>query len=222
MISKKKKRVAAKPQLTRSQKKISGVTLVVGRPRSKRDVIVQAAVKTFLENGYAATSMNQVAEEADVIKATIYSHFADKKQLFKAVIEEVVLKKAGAELTVIEQKLQKLTLEEFLDKLSTRILSLFQDDEYLRLISVVIGESRRFPELADLYMRTVLLKAMEMGQKYFRLHPELGIKDPLAAAHISCTSFWSLIMWQKLLGGEKHSPLNSQRVKKLLLDMLTP
>ena len=76
---------------------------------SKRDVIIQAAVKTFLENGYAATSMNQVAEEAGVIKATIYSHFADKKQLFKAVIEEVVLKKAGADLEVVEEKLQKLT-----------------------------------------------------------------------------------------------------------------
>ena|SRR5579872_3965484 len=192
-----------------------------GRPKSKREEIVKAAVKTFLENGYAATSMNQVAEEAGVIKATIYSHFADKQQLFKAVIEEVVLKKAGAELALLEDKLPTLSVEEFLDKLAAKVLRLFQDDEYLRLISVVIGESRRFPEIADLYLRTVVLKAMEMGQRYFKLHPELGIKDPLAAAHISCSSFWSLIMWQKLLGGEKYAPLEGKRVKKLLIEIFS-
>jgi AcrR family transcriptional regulator len=192
-----------------------------GRPKSKKEEIVKAAVKTFLENGYAATSMNQVADEAGVIKATIYSHFADKQQLFKAVIEEVVLKKAGTELAMLEEKLPLLSVEEFLDKLSARVLRLFQDDEYLRLISVVIGESRRFPEIADLYLRTVVLRAMELGQRYFKLHPELGIKDPLAAAHISCSSFWSLIMWQRLLGGEKYAPLEGKRVKKLLVEMLT-
>ncbi len=192
-----------------------------GRPQSKREEIVRAAVKTFLENGYAATSMNQVADEAGVIKATIYSHFADKQQLFKAVIEEVVVKKAGPELAMLEEKLPLLNVEEFLDRLATRMLRLFQDDEYLRLISVVIGESKRFPEIADLYLRTVLLRAMELGQRYFKLHPELGIKDPLAAAHISCSSFWSLIMWQKLLGGEKYTPLEAKRVKKLLVEMFS-
>ena len=164
--------------------------------------------------------MNQVADEAGVIKATIYSHFADKQQLFKAVIEEVVLKKAEPELAQLEDKLSALSVEQFLDKLSTRVLRLFQDDEYLRLISVVIGESKRFPEMADLYLRTVVLKAMEMGQRYFKLHPELGIKDSLAAAHITCSSFWSLIMWQKLLGGAKYVPLEGKRVKKLLVEML--
>ena len=190
--------------------------------KNKKDLIVKAAVKTFLENGYAATSMNEVAEQAGVIKATIYSHFADKQQLFKAVIEEVVLKKAGPELAALEEKLPVLSLEEFLDKLSARMLRLFQDEEYLRLISVVIGESRRFPEIADLYLRTVVLRSMELGQRYFKLHPELGIKDPLAAAHISCSSFWSLIMWQRLLGGEKYAPLEGKRIKKFLLEMLAP
>lgn len=58
-----------------------------GGRRSKRDQIVKAAVETFLENGYDGTSMNKVAEKAGVIKATIYSHFKDKEQLFTAIIE---------------------------------------------------------------------------------------------------------------------------------------
>jgi hypothetical protein len=62
-------------------------------PRSKREQIVRAALKVFLEKGYAATSMNRVADEADVIKATIYSHFKDKEQLFVAIIEEATIAK---------------------------------------------------------------------------------------------------------------------------------
>lgn len=162
-----------------------------GRPQSKREEIVRAAVKTFLDNGYAATSMNQVAHEAGVIKATIYSHFADKQQLFKAVIEEVVLKKAGTEIFALQDKMASLSIDEFFEKLSTTVLRLFNDDEYLRLIRVVIGESGRFPEVADLYLRTVLLRAMQISQNYYKLHPELGIKDTLAAAHITGSSFWS-------------------------------
>lgn len=223
LIMSKKQKTALKTRHYRTPKSAKTILLSTnaGRPKSKKEEIVKAAVKTFLENGYAATSMNQVADEAGVIKATIYSHFADKQQLFKAVIEEVVVKKAGTELATLEEKLATLSVEEFLDKLSARVLRLFQDDEYLRLISVVIGESRRFPEIADLYLRTVVLRAMELGQRYFKLHPELGIKDPLAAAHISCSSFWSLIMWQRLLGGEKYAPLEGKRVKKLLVEMLT-
>ncbi len=192
-----------------------------GRPKSKKDQIVKAAVKTFLQHGYADTSMNQVAEEAGVIKATIYSHYADKQALFKAVIEEVVLKKADLGNMTNQAQLAALSLDEFFDTLTARLLRLFKDNEYLRLIRVVIGESERFPEIADLYLRTVVVKAMEFGQSYFKLHPELGISDPLAAAHIFCSSFWSLMMWQKLLGGEKYVLLESKRVKKVLVELLS-
>jgi AcrR family transcriptional regulator len=191
-----------------------------GRPKNKREQIVKAAIKVFLNNGYAASSMNQVAQEAGVIKATIYSHFADKQELFKAIIEEVVLKKTGPDMLSLKEQLVSLNLNQFFDKLTTTVLRLFKDDEYERLIRLVIGESGRFPEIADLYLRTVLLKAMEISQTYYKLHPELGIKDSLAAAHITGCSFWSLIMWQKLLGGEKYAPLQSERVKKLLIELI--
>jgi AcrR family transcriptional regulator len=191
-----------------------------GRPISKRDDIVRAAVKTFLENGYAATSMNQVAREAGVIKATIYSHFKDKEQLFTAVIEEVVLKKAGLDFSELEKQLIAMPVDQFFEQLYGSFRKIIEDNEYGRLIRVVIGESGRFPEIADLYLSTVVLKGMELGRKYFEVHPELGIKDPLAAAHVACGSFWSLFMWQRLLGGQKYVKLEPERVKKVVQEMI--
>lgn len=60
-----------------------------GRPRDllKREAILQAATQLFYERGFAATSMEAVAERADVSKMTVYSHFPDKPALLVASFE---------------------------------------------------------------------------------------------------------------------------------------
>jgi TetR/AcrR family transcriptional repressor of mexJK operon len=60
-----------------------------GRPSdiAKRDAIVEAASRRFFEEGFAATSIEQVAVDAGVSKVTIYNHFGDKRALFAAAVE---------------------------------------------------------------------------------------------------------------------------------------
>lgn len=55
--------------------------------RSKRDAVLDAAVELLLLNGYDGTSMDAVAARAGVSKTTVYAHFADKLELFKAVLQ---------------------------------------------------------------------------------------------------------------------------------------
>ena len=61
-----------------------------GRPKDleKRAKILQAAKSIFLNMGYHATNMNQIAKEAGVTKLTVYNHFQDKGNLFICAIEE--------------------------------------------------------------------------------------------------------------------------------------
>lgn len=61
----------------------------VGRPKDlkKRQCILDAAKQLFLEHGYHASSMNQIAALAGVSKITVYSHFSDKASLFTDAIE---------------------------------------------------------------------------------------------------------------------------------------
>jgi AcrR family transcriptional regulator len=49
--------------------------------------LVDSAAACFFENGFAATSLDQVAQRARVTKGAIYHHFASKRDLFMAVLE---------------------------------------------------------------------------------------------------------------------------------------
>jgi TetR/AcrR family transcriptional repressor of mexJK operon len=61
----------------------------IGRPvdEAKREAILEAAVRSFFDVGFAATSIEQVALDAGVSKVTVYNHFKDKRGLFTASVE---------------------------------------------------------------------------------------------------------------------------------------
>lgn len=62
----------------------------IGRPadEAKREAILVAAAESFFAQGFAATSIEQIASEAGVSKVTIYNRFGDKRALFTAAVEQ--------------------------------------------------------------------------------------------------------------------------------------
>lgn len=66
-----------------------GAVRRAGRPldAAKRHAIVETAARHFFNNGYAATSIEQVAADAGVSKVTIYNQFGEKRALFAAAVE---------------------------------------------------------------------------------------------------------------------------------------
>lgn len=52
-----------------------------------REKIIETAVKLFSTQGYARTSLSQVAKEANVSKALIFWHFANKNELFRTALQ---------------------------------------------------------------------------------------------------------------------------------------
>lgn len=57
---------------------------------SRRDDIVDAAIKVFAANGYADSAISDVAEEADVAVTAVYYHFAGKDDLFAAAMRRAL------------------------------------------------------------------------------------------------------------------------------------
>jgi AcrR family transcriptional regulator len=51
-----------------------------------RLAIEDAAIELFLEQGYHATSMRQIAERAGLALGGIYNHFSSKEDIFEAII----------------------------------------------------------------------------------------------------------------------------------------
>jgi TetR/AcrR family transcriptional regulator of autoinduction and epiphytic fitness len=59
------------------------------RSQQKREDILNAALKTFKEQGVQATSMDQLAETANVSKRTVYNHFDSKETLVLSLLHEM-------------------------------------------------------------------------------------------------------------------------------------
>lgn len=121
-----------------------------GRPKDsvKREEIVAAATLLFMENGYELTSMEAVAREAGVSKLTIYSHFADKSELFKAIIQNRCDKLGMPDSFAVEGK---LPVEEALLKIARRTISIVFRADSLRLMRVIQAEALRHPEVVRIY-----------------------------------------------------------------------
>jgi AcrR family transcriptional regulator len=55
---------------------------------ARREQLVAAAIEIFANQGFHATSMNDIADAAGVTKPVLYQHFASKRELYLALLEE--------------------------------------------------------------------------------------------------------------------------------------
>jgi len=67
------------------------LSLVADEDSSKRRQILDGARKLFLDLGFDAASMGEIARAAGVSKGTLYVYFADKNRLFEAIVEQECL-----------------------------------------------------------------------------------------------------------------------------------
>lgn len=120
-----------------------------GRPRADQagqveERILAAASLLFLEQGFARTTLDQVAEAAHMGKSTLYGRFPDKEALFKAVVvryvDELQARMAGVE--------RNGPLKERLIQVGIEIANLTLQPESIALMRFTIAEGQAFPDLA--------------------------------------------------------------------------
>lgn len=186
---------------------------------SKQEQILNGAMQEFLTHGYAGTSMDRVAKTAGVSKATVYSHFGDKQGLFTALVERLAEKKFEL---LFDPKLLSASPTVGLRELATKgLLNAMADQEHLTFVRLIIGESGRFPELAQTFARSLAFPAIYRLTQYFIAHPELKIQDPEAAARIFMGSMVYFVLLQEILGGKTVKPTDFQGLVNTLVDLLT-
>jgi hypothetical protein len=93
------------------------------------------------------------------------------------------------------------------------------DPSYIMLMRTIIGESSRFPELAHLYVQSVIKPSLKYLTEYLRAHPETGIGDPEAFARIFCGSIVNYCMLQNILYGKETLPFDLNRIVDTLLSL---
>lgn len=113
----------------------------------KRAQIVDIATRSFLEYGYAATSMSAVAEELGGSKATLWGHFGSKEDLFAAVVDQQVDNfSRDIDEVLTSQRFSVPALRRAL----LRFLDCLLHENSVRLFRLVLGEGERFPEIAEM------------------------------------------------------------------------
>jgi TetR/AcrR family transcriptional regulator, mexJK operon transcriptional repressor len=115
---------------------------------SKAESILAAAKRTFLQSGFGAVSMDTIAREAGVSKATVYAHFAGKEELFGAVIgrecERYLAGFSAGELDPGDVRASLTTL-------GGRFLDLLLSPDAIALHRIILGEVSRFPALGEVF-----------------------------------------------------------------------
>jgi len=121
-----------------------------GRPRPEdvtaiENKLVDVALAEFLRHGYGGTSMNQIVKVAEVSKTTLYSRFASKEQLFRAIIHQQIDFLAPS--AWLQSDVGPLNLEGGLKSYANHMLELSLQGELLGVNRLIYSESHRFPEL---------------------------------------------------------------------------
>ena len=123
-------------------------------PTERPGEIIDAALALFVEKGFAATRLDDVAERAGLSKAAIYLYFADKSALFQGVIQQAV----GRNLGMVEAMLAQhrgpvaVLIPGILEFMAGRI----EDTPMAAVAKVVISESRAFPDIGRFYLKEVI------------------------------------------------------------------
>lgn len=130
------------------------------RPEARPDEILDAALATFCESGFARAKIEDVARLAGVSKGTVYCYFDSKESLFREMVRgKVVASLAEAETFVhtYEGSARDLLIE-----LIRRMYFRMRREEMMQLARVVQGELPHFPELARFYFDEVILRARRL------------------------------------------------------------
>ena len=126
-------------------------------------LVLEAAKRLFLDQGVAATTMEAVAAEAGVSKATLYAYFKSRDELFGAVVEALD-DKFTSDLVFGSPS------EEFRSKLlrlGRSIILLLLSPQTIAAYRTVVSESSRQPELGEIFYDNGARRLLDRLERLF-------------------------------------------------------
>ncbi|MEM7596116.1 MAG: TetR/AcrR family transcriptional regulator [Pseudomonadota bacterium] len=112
----------------------------------KFDQVLDGARDVFLRDGFEGASVDDIARQAGVSKATLYSYFPDKRLLFSEVARVECNRQAQAALAGMPQD---APVELVLREAAGRIVRFFLSDFGQQMYRICVAESDRFPEIGQ-------------------------------------------------------------------------
>ncbi len=191
------------------------------RKDARPQELLASALDLFVERGYAATRLDDVAAQAGVSKGTLYLYFANKEELFKAVVRENVLPVIGkAEETVSHYEgasadLFREIMMGWWERIGNTKLS--------GITKLMMAESGNFPEVAKFYHEEVISRAnaMIIGMLERGIaRGEFRKIDTAQAMNIVVAPMLMLMMWKHSFTACRAEPISPQEYLQCYTDLL--
>lgn len=151
-------------------------------PDERRAAILDIAREAFLQDGYSGTSMSRIAAQVGGSKATLYSYFPSKKDLFIAVTD-----RETAQLydEIFNLKLSLGEPKKAFTDFVRRCLDGLLSDTIVAGYRLIIAEAGRFPEMGKTTYELAVRRGVERLAHCFAeamAHGTLRLCDPVEAA----------------------------------------
>lgn len=171
-------------------------------PDERRAAILDIAREAFLQDGYSGTSMSRIAALVGGSKATLYSYFPSKKDLFVAVIDRET---SGLFDRIFNLKVTAEEPEEAITELVRRCLDGLLSDTIVSGYRLIIAEAGRFPEIGKTTYELAVRRGLERIARYFAKLVSEGTLRPcntleaadtfldLAAGNLHTQRLWNSI-----------------------------
>ncbi|MFO1055778.1 MAG: TetR/AcrR family transcriptional regulator [Dongiaceae bacterium] len=169
------------------------------RRAGSREAIVDAAERLFLERGFGAVSMDELAEAAGVARRTLYNQFSSKEEIFR----EMLLRFIARYEEILPPGVEAAgDVEDVLRLVARGIVKLHRRPEYLGFFRMVVADSRQFPWIADAFA-SFMEPQTERFARYLAHLGATGILDcrnPALAAHQFTGMLNQFVLWPWMLG----------------------
>jgi len=158
----------------------------VKKGEATRLAIEDAAIQLFLEQGYHATSMRQIAEHAELALGGIYNHFSSKDEIFEAIIlDQHPYKKILPLILAVEGE----TAEEFFGNAFRIVIrELGKEPEFLNLIFIELVEFKG--KHGTVMLREIGPKVLPVFEKVIKSRKDLRVTHPA----VLMRSFFGMII----------------------------
>ena len=118
-----------------------------GRDAAKREAILVAATSLFLREGYGRLTMDRVLSIVGGSKRTLYRHFANRDELFAAIVTNV----SDRVLAALEPEPDGGEIRETMTSMGVRYLDVLLSPEGLALYRAMVAQAPSFPDLAKTF-----------------------------------------------------------------------
>lgn len=177
------------------------------------DRLLDAAFKLFTEQGFAHTTMDQIAKQAGASTKTLYSRFANKVDILHEVQQRNIQRTIADHLKGFALRPEDTPPREFLLKFALRVAQSTSSAETSGLVRVTYSEAHRSPMMQRMY-REIIARGENAVGNALRAWREAGALEFVGDADLLGRIFFGMTTSEPRVWGVVGSPMTRAEIER--------